>query len=40
MDLREIGWEVMDWTHLLRDTDQWWALANTWTFGINKGREI
>jgi hypothetical protein len=22
MDLREIGWEVVDWTHLAQDRDQ------------------
>jgi hypothetical protein len=29
MDLREIGWGVMDWIHLAQDTDQWRALVNT-----------
>jgi len=28
MDLREIGWEVVDWMHLAQDRDQWWALVN------------
>jgi hypothetical protein len=28
MDLREIGWEVLYWTHLAQDKDQWWALVN------------
>jgi len=23
MDLREIGWEVMDWMHLAQDRVQW-----------------
>jgi hypothetical protein len=23
MDLREIDWEYVDWTHLVRDRDQW-----------------
>jgi hypothetical protein len=23
MDLREIGWEVVDWMHLVQDRDQW-----------------
>jgi len=23
MDLREIGWEGVDWLHLAKDTDQW-----------------
>jgi hypothetical protein len=29
MDLREIGWEVVDWLHLAQDRDQWHALVNT-----------
>jgi hypothetical protein len=29
MDLREIGWGVMDWIHLAQDRDQWWAVVNT-----------
>lgn len=29
MDLREIGWEVVDWTDLARDSDLWRALVNT-----------
>jgi len=28
MDLREIGWEGVDWTHLAEDRDQWQALVN------------
>jgi hypothetical protein len=28
MDLREIGWEVVDWMHLAQDRDQWWAHVN------------
>jgi hypothetical protein len=28
MDLKEIGWEGMDWIHLTQDRDQWWALLN------------
>jgi hypothetical protein len=27
-DLREIGWEVVDWIHLAQDRDQWRALLN------------
>jgi hypothetical protein len=26
LDLREIGWEVVDWIHLVQDRDQWWLL--------------
>jgi hypothetical protein len=29
MDLREIGWDDMDWIDLAQDRDQWWALVNT-----------
>jgi hypothetical protein len=28
MDLREIGWEDVDWMHLDEDRDQWQAVAN------------
>jgi hypothetical protein len=29
MDLREIGWDDMDWIELTQDRDQWRALVNT-----------
>jgi hypothetical protein len=29
MDLRETGWEDVDWIHLAQDRDQWWAVVNT-----------
>jgi DNA-binding PadR family transcriptional regulator len=29
MDLRDIGWDGMDWIDLTQDRDQWRALANT-----------
>jgi hypothetical protein len=29
MDLREIGWDVMDWIDLAQERDQWRALVNT-----------
>jgi hypothetical protein len=29
MDLREIGWDSMDWIDLAQDRDQWRALMNT-----------
>jgi hypothetical protein len=29
MDLREIGWDGMDWTDLTQDSYQWRALVNT-----------
>jgi uncharacterized protein YebE (UPF0316 family) len=29
IDLREIGWGVMDWIDLAQDGDQWMALVNT-----------
>jgi hypothetical protein len=28
MDLREMGWEVVDWMHLAQDRDQWSAVVN------------
>jgi hypothetical protein len=28
MNLREIGWDSMDWTDLAQDRDQWMALVN------------
>jgi hypothetical protein len=27
MDLREIGWESVNWMHMAQDRDQWWALV-------------
>jgi hypothetical protein len=29
MDLRETGWDGMDWMDLAQDRDQWRALVNT-----------
>jgi hypothetical protein len=29
MNVREIGWEGVDWINLAQDRDQWWALVNT-----------
>jgi hypothetical protein len=29
MDLREIGWDGMDWIDLAQDRDQWRALVST-----------
>jgi hypothetical protein len=28
MDLREIGWEGVDWLHLAQDRDQWRAVVS------------
>jgi hypothetical protein len=28
MDLKEIGWEGVDWIHLTQDRDHRWALVN------------
>jgi hypothetical protein len=28
-DLREIGWDGVDWTEIAQDRDQWRALVNT-----------
>jgi hypothetical protein len=27
-DIMEIVWEGVDWIHLVRERDQWWALVN------------
>jgi hypothetical protein len=29
MDLREIGWDGVDWIDMAQDSDQWRALVNT-----------
>jgi hypothetical protein len=29
MDLREIGWDDMDWIELAQDRNRWRALVNT-----------
>jgi hypothetical protein len=29
MDIKEIGWEYVDWIHLAQDRDRWRALVNT-----------
>jgi hypothetical protein len=29
MNLREVGWEVVDWVHLAQDRDQRQAAVNT-----------
>jgi hypothetical protein len=29
MDFRKIGWEGVDWMHLVQDRDQWRVLVNT-----------
>jgi hypothetical protein len=28
MDLRELGWEGVNWIHLAQDKDHWWDLLN------------
>jgi hypothetical protein len=28
-DLKETGWEDVDWIHLVQDRDQWQAFVNT-----------
>jgi hypothetical protein len=28
-DLTEIGWEGVDWIHLVQDRGKWWAAVNT-----------
>jgi hypothetical protein len=29
MDLREVGWDVVDWIDMAQDRDQWRALVST-----------
>jgi hypothetical protein len=29
IDLREIGWDGVDWIDMVQDRDQWRALVNT-----------
>jgi hypothetical protein len=29
MDLREVGWDGVDWIDMAQNRDQWWALVNT-----------
>jgi hypothetical protein len=29
MDVRDIGWEGMDWSHLAQDREQWRGVVNT-----------
>jgi hypothetical protein len=29
IDLREIGWDVVDWIDVAEDMDQWRAVVNT-----------
>jgi hypothetical protein len=29
IDLREIGWDGVDWMRMAQDSDQWRALVNT-----------
>jgi hypothetical protein len=33
MDLREIGWDGVDWIDMAQGRDQWRALVNTVTIG-------
>jgi hypothetical protein len=37
MELREIGWDGVDWIHMAQDRDQWRALVKTaMNFGFHK----
>jgi len=29
MDIKETGWECVDWIHVAQDRDQWRAVVNT-----------
>jgi len=34
MDVREIGWESVNWMHVAQDRDQWRALVNTMNLDV------
>jgi hypothetical protein len=36
IDLREIGWDGMDWIDLAQDREQWRALEDTVMIGFHK----
>jgi hypothetical protein len=41
MNIKYVGWEVVEWIHVLQVTDQWGALVNTvMNLGFHKKREI
>jgi hypothetical protein len=41
MNLREAGWEGVDWIHLAQDWDQWPAVVNTvMNLWFPAGREV
>jgi hypothetical protein len=41
IDLREIGWEGVNWINLAQDWDQWRAVVNTVvSFGVHKRQGI
>jgi len=29
MDLRDVGWEDVDWFHVVQDREQWWTVVKT-----------
>ena len=29
VDLKDVGWESVDWIDLAYDRDEWWGLMNT-----------
>jgi hypothetical protein len=37
IDLRDIGWEGVQWIHLAQDRERWWALVNTMTKPLGLG---
>jgi hypothetical protein len=41
MDLKEIGWEDVNWVHLARDSNRYWALVtNVMNRRYRKGGDI
>jgi hypothetical protein len=38
MDLREVGWDFMDWINVAQDRDQWQALVYTQNVPVQSGK--
>jgi hypothetical protein len=37
MDLRETGWEVVDWIHVAQNRDQWLVVGNEPSGSVKSG---
>jgi hypothetical protein len=29
VNLKEIGWKAVNWTHIVQERKKWWAVVNT-----------